>query len=256
VNPMPFPRRFPWLPALAIVAFSGALLLCNWMVWTPVQRHYLGTYLKCALFGTDPALRTEVQWLYKTAPRGKQELALDADVVPASSGSDRRIPMQLSPAARQAGWAGLLQGPDEWLQTARLQPFLEAQFYAGESFWRLLLTPLLCGTAMLFFLLAGQSVLQSWLEHKQRDMEMIEWCGPSLRLLQRWRAKMGRVRFRLPAFWKHRRSQIAPKPTPPEPATASAEPLKKPLQAALPIFGAPTGKPKERYAWEETKGIE
>ena len=78
MNPMPFARRFPWLPALVILAFSGALFLCNWLVWTPVQRYYLGTYFKCGLLGNDPALRTEVRWLYKTAPTGKQELALTA----------------------------------------------------------------------------------------------------------------------------------------------------------------------------------
>lgn len=256
MNAMSFPRRFPWLPALLILAFAGSLLLCNWLVWTPMQRYYFEAYLKCALFGTDRGSSVEVRWLYKTEPGWKQELALDTDVVPASSGGDRSIPMQLSPASRQAGWTGLLQGPDEWLQTARLQPFREAQFYAGESFWRLLVTPLLCGTAMLFFLLAGQRVLQSWLERKKRDMEWIEWGEPPPSLLQRWWAKKGRVQFRLPGFWKQRRPEIALKPPPPEPATAPAEPLKKPPQAALPIFGAPTGKPKEGYAWEETKGID
>ena len=140
---------------MAILAFSGALFLCNWLVWTPIQRYYLGTYLRCALFGTDPAAGTDVRWLYKTAPNEKQELATDADVVPATAGDDRGIPMQLSPAARQAGWSGLLQGPDQWLQTVRLQPFLEAQFYAGKSFWRLLLTPLLWGAAMFFFSTGG-----------------------------------------------------------------------------------------------------
>ena len=43
MNDMPFPRRFPWLPAMAILAFSGALFLCNWLVWTPMQRYYLGS---------------------------------------------------------------------------------------------------------------------------------------------------------------------------------------------------------------------
>src|ERR1035437_6946051 len=100
MNPMRFSGRFPWLPALAILALSGALFLCNWLVWTPMQRYYLGTYVKCALLGTDRGSSAEVRWLYKTAPHGKQELALDTDVVPACSGGDRRIPMQLSPAAR------------------------------------------------------------------------------------------------------------------------------------------------------------
>ncbi len=256
MNAMPFPRRFPWLPALLILAFSGALFLCNRLVWRPVQRYYLGTYLKCALFGIDSALRAEVRWLYKTAPHGKQELALDADVVPASSGGDLRIPMQLSPAARQAGWTGLIQGPDEWLPTARLQPFLEAQFYAGESIWRMLLTPLLWGAAMFFFVLAGWSMLQSRFAYERRDRDAIEWGRPPPSLLQRWRTKMRRIRSRLPGSAKQRISGIAPKPTPPAPATAPDNPLKKPTQPVLALFGAPNDKPKEGFAWEETKGIE
>jgi hypothetical protein len=50
--------------------------------------------------------------------------------------------------------------------------------------------------------------------------------------------------------------EIAPKTTPSVPATAPAEPLKKPAQPVLALFGAPNGKPKEGFAWEETKGIE
>jgi hypothetical protein len=256
MNAMPFPRRFPWLPAMVIRAFSGALLLCNWLVWTPVQRYYLGTYLKCACLGTDPGSWGEVRWLYKTAPDGKQELALDSDVVPASSGRERRIRMQLSPAARQAGWTNLMQGPDEWLQTARLQPFLQAQFYAGESVWGMLLTPLLWGAAMFFFLLAGWNMLQSRSPYKRWDMETIEWGQPPPSLLQRWRTKMGRIRFRLPGFAKQRMPEVAPKPTPPAPTTAAADPLKKRTQPVLVLFGTPNGKPKEGFAWEETKEIE
>ena len=246
------------MPALLILAFSGALFLCNWLVWTPMQRYYLGTYFKCGLLGTDPASRAEVHWLYKTAPHGKQELALDADVVPASSGGDRRIPMQLSPAARQAGWTGLMQGPDEWFHTDRLQTFLQAQFYAGESIWRMLLTPLLWGAAMCFFLLAAWNMLQSRSPNKRWDRETIEWGEPPASLLQRWRTrtKMGRIRFRLPRFAKQRMPEIAPKPTQTAPATAPADPLKKPSQPVLALFGAPNGKPKEGFAWEETKGIE
>jgi hypothetical protein len=47
---------------------------------------------------------------------------------------------------------------------------------------------------------------------------------------------------------------------PPAPATASADPLKKPAQPMLALFGsaigAPQTKPKEAFAWEKTKGIE
>jgi hypothetical protein len=223
-----------------------------------MQRYYLGAYLKCGLLGTDPALRAEVRWLYKTAPHGKQELALDADVVPAPSGGDRRIPMELSPAARQAGWTGLMQVPGEWLQAARLQPFVRAQFYAGQSIWRLLLTPLLRGAAMFFFLATGRSWWQGRSPYKQLDREAIEWGRPRPSLLQRWRTKIDKIRFRLAGFAKQRMQEIAPKPTPPPPAPAiaPADPLKRPTQPMLALFGAANGKPKEGFAWEETKGIE
>ncbi len=256
MNAIPFHRRFPGLPALVLLAFSGALFLRHWLVWTSTRRYYLGTYLKCAMLGTDPALRTEVRWLYKTAPHGKQELALDADVVPVSSGGDLRIPMQLSPAARQAGWTGLMQGQDEWLPTARLQTFLQAQFYAGESIWRMLLTPLLWGAAMFFSLLAGWSMLQSRFTYKRWERETIAWGRPPPSSLQRWRTKMGRIQFRLRGFANRRIPEIAPKPTLPAPATACADPLKKTTQPVLTLFGAPNGRLKEGFAWDEHNGIE
>jgi hypothetical protein len=257
MNDMPFPRRFPWLPAMAILAFSGALFLSNWLVWTPMQRYYLGAYLRCALFGTEPAVGTEVRWLYKTAPHKQQELATNADVVPATAGDGRGIPIQLSPAARQAGWTGLLQGPEEWPQTVRLQPFLEAQFYDGKSIWRLLLTPLLWGAAMFFSMLAGRSALQSWLEHRQEEFERTMWDAPPPRLLERWRAKMGRLRFRLPRFWKPRGVEIAPEPMQPGPAIAPDVPMKKPTLSVLAVFGgAPAAEPGKAFVWDESNGID
>ena len=260
MNDMPFPKRFPWLPAMAILAFSGALSLCNGLVWTPMQRYYLGAYLRCALLGTNLASSTEVRWLYKTAPNEKQELATDADVVPATAGDDRGIPMQLSPAARQAGWSGLLQGPDGWLQTVRLQPFLEAQFYDGESFWRLLLTPLLWGAAMFFFLLAGGSILRSLNAYDQWDLERIEWGEHPTSWPQRWRKKIGRTRFGLPGFASRNIPEIGRKATLQTQAGIHSESSKKPIPPVLPFFGstiaAADDRPKERFASKETKRIE
>jgi hypothetical protein len=68
--------------------------------------------------------------------------------------------------------------------------------------------------------------------------------------------KMGRIRFRLPEFAKRRTETIGPKPMPPAPSTASAEPLKKPSKPVLPLFEAPSGKPKEAFVWNETKEID
>ena len=123
-----------------------------------------------------------------------------------------------------------------------------------------LLTLLLCGAAILFFLLAGLSLLQSWLQNKRRDLEAIDWGPPRPSLIQRWRTKLCRIRLRPPGPSMQGMPEIAPKPTPSTPANAPADPLKKPTQPVLTLFdstiGAPNGKPKEGFVWEETKGIE
>jgi hypothetical protein len=260
MNDIPFPRRFPWLPAMAILALSGALFLCNGLVWTPMQRYYLGAYLRCALFGTEPASRIEVRWLYKTAANEKQELATDADVVPSTAGDDLGIPMQLSPAARQAGWTGLLEESDELLQSALLQPFLQAQFYDGKSFWRLLLTLLLWGAAMLFFLLAGGSVLRSLNAYDEWDLERIQWGERPTSWPQRWRKKIGGTRFGLPGFRSRKIPEIAREATPQTQDGIDSESSKKSIQAVLPFFGstiaAGNHRPKEQFASKETKRIE
>jgi hypothetical protein len=120
----------------------------------------------------------------------------------------------------------------------------------------LTLTPLLWGAVLLFFVLAGRSMWQSWSARKRWDSERNEWGAPRPSLSQRWRMKMGRIRFRVPQFAKRRAQTITSKPTPPAPSTGSAEPSKKPIQPGLPLFEAPSDKPKEAFVWNETKEID
>ena len=123
-----------------------------------------------------------------------------------------------------------------------------------------LLTPLLWVAAMLLLLLAVRSVLKNRSPRKWRDSETIEWGRPRPSLIQRWRKKMGRIRFRLPRFSQRQVREIAPQPAPSVPANAPADPLKKPPQPMFALFGstigAPETKPKEAFVWEKTKGIE
>ncbi|MFZ0319825.1 MAG: hypothetical protein WAL56_11930 [Candidatus Sulfotelmatobacter sp.] len=71
---------------------------------------------------------------------------------------------------------------------------------------------------------------------------------------------MDRIRFRLPRFLRRQMPEIAPEPAPSVPANAPPDPLKKPTQRMLALFGsticAPETKPKEAFAWKKTKGIE
>jgi hypothetical protein len=121
-------------------------------------------------------------------------------------------------------------------------------------------TALLWVGAMFFLLLAVRSGLQNRSSSKRRDVESIEWGRPHPGLIQRWRKKMGRIRFRLPRFSQRQMPEIPPEPAPSVPANAPADPLKKPTQPMLALFGptigAPETKPKEAFAWEKTKGIE
>jgi hypothetical protein len=123
-----------------------------------------------------------------------------------------------------------------------------------------LLTPLLWVAALSLLLLAVRSVLQNRSSRNGRDSEMIEWGRPRPSLIQRWRIKMGRIRFRLPRFSQRQMPEIVPKPAPSVPANAPADPLKKPTPPVLALFGstiaAPETKAKEAFAWEKTKGIE
>ena len=128
-----------------------------------------------------------------------------------------------------------------------------------------LLTPLLWAAAMFFLLLAVRSVLQSRSSSKRRDVETIEWGRPRPSLIQMWRIMMGRIRFRLPNFSQRQMPEIVPKPAPSVPANALADPLKKPTQPMLALFGSTVNgstigatviKPKEAFAWEKTKEIE
>jgi heme/copper-type cytochrome/quinol oxidase subunit 1 len=121
-------------------------------------------------------------------------------------------------------------------------------------------TALLWVGAMFFLLQAVRSVLQNRPPRKWRDRETIEWGPPRPSLIQRWRIKMGRIRFRLPRLSQRQMPDLTPKPAASVPANAPADPLKKPIQPMLALFGstagAPETKPKEAFAWEKTKGIE
>jgi hypothetical protein len=68
MNLMLIPKWFRRLAALAALVLCVTFLLWSRLVWTPVQRYYLGAYFRCSWPGFDPASPVEVRWIYKTAP--------------------------------------------------------------------------------------------------------------------------------------------------------------------------------------------
>lgn len=243
------PRRFPWRIGVVLVVVFGTIFVWSRWALTPLQYYYLGTYLNCALQGSDPAFSSEVHWLYKTAPHGRQELATDQDVVSAVSSGDRRMPMQLSSEAQKRGMTGLVQGPEEWLPIAGLEPFLQSHFYAGKSLCRMLLTPLLWSIALLFLLLAGDDFFRNGDMFRRGDMERIHWVEPSPSVIRRWRPAIREVRSRLLEFAKPSAPKGAMKAAPVAPATACIEPPKEAPGTMFSLFGATARTSKDGFVW-------
>ena len=255
MNWLTIPRWIGWVAALAILVVAGTLWVWSRLVWTPVQRYYVRTYLRCSWPGFDPVSPVEVRWIYKTAANGKPELAGEDDAISATD-ADSRIGMELSPAARQAGWTGLMQGPEERVQIVGLKPRLEEQFFDGQNFWIMVLLPLLCGFLLLCFLLAGLSWLQDWIEVAPWRAKRFPWEEPAPTLFQKWMARAAKVRSLLSDVAVRWTRMSAPKPSATAPAVAPAESPKTPLQAAFSPFGATHPLRKPGFVWTEKDEIE
>lgn len=201
MRPMRFPRRFPWLIALVLLAFSGVLFLplglWFWLAYPPVQHYYLGAYFESTFMGDHSTVAVPVRWLSKTAPGKKRELAMVADVVSDSTDNNLHLRMKLSPSARAEGWTGLVQGSPESVAADKLSPYLQETFFDGESAWRLLLQPVLWGAAAVLFLLAGGITIQERSRHEDRHGRRTK--GPELlsALRSMYVAKADGIRFRL-----------------------------------------------------------
>lgn len=253
---MPIPRYIRWLAALAALVLCVTFLLWSRLVWTPVQRYYLGAYFRCSWPGFDPASPVEVRWIYKTAPGEKPELASEDDAIPAPSSTDSQIPMELSQAARQAGWTSLMQGPEEQLQIATLKPLLENQFFDGESLCTLLLFPLLCGFLLYIFLLIVWAKYEDWIDSVPWPAEWIELSELVRSMFKKYLNKMRTFQFRMPGLKESTGRKTAPKVTPTAPAVAPVEPPNSPTQVAFSPFGATDGMPKAGFVWSKKNEIE
>lgn len=250
-----FPKRFRWRVTVALAIFAGTVFLRARCALTPLQRYYFGTYLNCAVQGSSPASYSEIRWLYKTATRRKQELATDQDLVPAGSRAGNEIPMRLSFEARNKGWTSLTLGPDEWLQIARLEPFLQNQFYSGQSLWRLMLTPLLFSAATLLFLLAGDASLRSRRDRKRLNPAWAKWEEPAPNFVRRWISAIRSTRLGLPKLVEAMALKRSGRPVlkPPQPSVGLP---RKPAPTAYSLSGATGTTAKEKFVWNRRNEID
>ena len=98
---MKFPSRFPWviLVLVGLPIFPLPLAAWFWLVTPPLQNYYLITYLDSTERGSQPDATTKVEWLLKTAPGRKPEVALGSDVVSATMGNGNELTLPLQNVA-------------------------------------------------------------------------------------------------------------------------------------------------------------
>jgi hypothetical protein len=167
----------PWTTAILLAFASGAQSLVVWY-WVdrqlpPLQQYYLWSYLIGSETAKHPGASTRIEWLLKTAPGGKRELASEGDVIDVRSG---RLHVQLSPDAIDQGWTGIEKSLPQRIVSANLSETLREDFYDDAGIGRVMLLPILTGCVLLIMLI--------WVSISSRQELAAEWSRV-------WREIMG-----------------------------------------------------------------
>lgn len=113
---------------------------------TPLQRYYAADYLASTWHRNDPAATTETRLLWKMK-KGKSEFANEQDVVakPVGQmiGAYSPEPFLLSDKASADGWAAVLRGRSQEVNSAKLEAILEQEIYGGNKLWQFFCSPFL-----------------------------------------------------------------------------------------------------------------
>jgi hypothetical protein len=243
------------LLAFAAVAEAVTIWIFWRSAWTPLERHYLASYIWCSLPITPATV--EVRLIWKTGKHRKQQLAMDDD----ADDSEGRTGMALSQSARDAGWKTLMEGPPEQVPAERLRPVLASLAFEGQSLWDFLLLPELTALAALCAALGAWYLLigffralpseiawrQQYIAFRESSASFFAECAAQARSLYSRFAELHRSAQRRIALH-----------TPANPAIAvSTEPPKKPFSSfPIPFFGVNDGTGKGGYLWSEKDEIE
>ncbi len=126
-----------------IAALSAGLGLLLWawfaLTLTPVQRYYFSTYVSSSLHRVGSHEPDHAEWILKTKPKDKFEIADAADLVPATHGA---LPFTLSSLALGQGWTGIDTTVPIAYPAGSQRLFLRQVFFDGRSLLDLFLPPL------------------------------------------------------------------------------------------------------------------
>jgi hypothetical protein len=118
---------------IAVAVGIGIFTYRNAVLWTPLQRWYWDQYLSAQLMPMKAnSPNSNYRLLAKVDRHGKQQLALDADVVPGPRQGRQLIPFTLSSQARQAGAADLVVDPVHY-SSQQVQKTLSDWIYDGQT---------------------------------------------------------------------------------------------------------------------------
>ncbi len=195
-----FRRRSILLPLLLFfvllpVGFALPFFLYVSFELSPLQKQYFPAYMAMAMTGRT-GKTFPVSWVLKTGPKKKPELATDEEVVAAPAVGRGTLPLALSPEAQAHGWTGLIQAK----RTDALrnqETILQDDYFNGQSFARMMVSPL-CGLALIvLFLYALREKFGSQSKHEERHGRRTK--GPELVSAFRWSrgGKSDGIRFRL-----------------------------------------------------------
>jgi hypothetical protein len=243
------------LAALAMVVEVGTIWVCASCFWTPLQRHYLPTYIWCSLSAVAPAT-VEARLIWKIGPHRKWELASDDDAV----ASDDAIGMAISPSALDAGWKELSEGPPLQVSVARFRPALTDLVFDGEDLWEFLLLPEMSGLVVFCLALCGwffvRGVIQALIAELAWKRRLAAENGPAPGLFEQCAEWLRKVGSRLASLHGAASHCIALQSTVPVVTTDRTESPVRPASFALPLFGVYDGTGKGGYLWSQKHEIE
>jgi hypothetical protein len=268
------------LNAVNLTPLLGPLLY----TMTPLQRYYATDYLASSWHKNDPAATTETRLLWKMK-KGKSEFATEQDVVakPVGQviGTYSPEPFLLSDKATAEGWATVMRGRRQEINSAKLNTFLEQEIYDGNELWRFFLQPVLGFATLVFVLLVFRAWRQErwergWWKQNQPQLSFWTWSletsdRMTKRLLPRPNAPeiLGvppsrQLESKAPATNRILAASVVSVETKPAPepvavpASVAAPSTRKPAAAQVPVSANPaaSAKPKPAFVWDESQGID
>lgn len=189
-------------------------------------------------------------------------------------------PFLLSDKATAEGWATVIRGRRQEINSAKLNTFLEQEIYDGNELWRFFLQPVLGLATLVLVLLIFRAWRQErwergWWKQNQPQLSFRAW---SLETSERMAKRLlplanapeilgvpptRQLESNAPASNRILTASVVSVETKPAsepvavPASVSAPSTKKPAAVQVPV-SAPvaSAKPKPAFVWDESQGID